>query len=777
MGIVYEATDPALDRAVALKVVLGVRGTEAIARLSREAQAVAKLSHPNVVAVYDFGNESGQPYIVMELVEGQSVAQWLKLEPPWREIVGVFANAARGLAAAHAAGLVHRDFKPANVLHSADGVVKVLDFGLARAPSSADRGPVDAWSPSGVGDASNLATLTEAGVALGTPPYMAPEQHRGEPVGAASDAYAFGVALYRALTGRHPFVSENHAELLQAKMRGLPEAAPNDVVSRNLYAIIRRLTDPDPRTRERDLHRVARGLARIARRRRRAQWWVGGGVGAALAGSLLFLGRDPSPPASRSSEPDVVADEALEAEARELVDSADDLLERGDVAAAIGNANAAYFKAVEANSARERTRALGAVALGWHDGGSFESSAELLREAMDASVDAGLGLRAVRLSAEHAVALHKNKRQEEFTEAIRETQALAQRFELEADPRVRARILMLQGVEVRADVDSARAKLLEAVQILRDGGDVVRGALLARALRRLALYEIELHPDDARVHITEARRLLAQTQTETGLGIVRVDQTITEVNRALGDYRGCIETGTSVYERASGPSVGVKPDAAMLVASCAAALQDNELALAWTDRAADLEKSGLMTSRQRMALANRIGTTYAMLGRLDDAEAAYLRAIVMAESIGDSNIRARLLMNLHSHYETRDMEHAAARTFKELLATVEDDGVPDAVRREAWVRAADRLVDAGEFDAAAQRLDKLDDLALLPNTRDRANAARATYLRGRIAHARGEFDEGLALARTGLSQMPADRAVDEIRKQMATWIRDAANAR
>src|SRR3569833_2273347 len=133
MGVVFLAYDPELDRKVALKLLrLGKLGTTGMARLLREAQALARLSHPNVVPVYDVGTVDNQAFVAMEYVEGQTLKRWLKTPRAWRDIVGVMRDAGRGLAAAHAAGLVHRDFKPDNVLIGADGRVRVVDFGLAR---------------------------------------------------------------------------------------------------------------------------------------------------------------------------------------------------------------------------------------------------------------------------------------------------------------------------------------------------------------------------------------------------------------------------------------------------------------------------------------------------------------------------------------------------------------------------------------------------------------------------------------------------------------------
>ncbi|HEX3480434.1 MAG TPA: serine/threonine-protein kinase [Kofleriaceae bacterium] len=188
MAVVYLARDPVLDRAVALKV-MRVDGDEpGASRLVREGQALARISHPNVISVHEVGRETdGLIYIAMERIAGTTLAAWLETPRAPHEILRVFAAAGRGLSAAHAAGLVHRDFKPENVMVGDDGRVCVLDFGLARASRDAD-GP----------DADH------EGIA-GTPAYMSPEQWRGERAGVASDQFSFCVALWRALTGEHPF--------------------------------------------------------------------------------------------------------------------------------------------------------------------------------------------------------------------------------------------------------------------------------------------------------------------------------------------------------------------------------------------------------------------------------------------------------------------------------------------------------------------------------------------------------------------------------------------
>ena len=217
MGTVYLAYDPELDRQVAVKLLRGGTSAERRRPLLREAQAMAKLTHPNVVGVYDVGEHEGRVYIAMEFVEGTTLRQWLEEQHRTRrEVVEHFLLAGRGLQAAHECGLIHRDFKPDNVMVSADGRVRVMDFGLARgdAPSTEGEEPDShEWSGS-------LLTVATVGKIAGTPAYMAPEQTVGKDVGAASDQFAFCVSLWESLCGRRPFDGETYGELFNNVAKG-----------------------------------------------------------------------------------------------------------------------------------------------------------------------------------------------------------------------------------------------------------------------------------------------------------------------------------------------------------------------------------------------------------------------------------------------------------------------------------------------------------------------------------------------------------------------------
>lgn len=215
MGVVYFAYDEDLDRRVAIKIYDPKRvddPQDARRRLVREARAMAKLSHPNVVQVYEVGTIGEHVFVAMEFVKGMTLRQWLREKPrSTKEIVEVFMQAGRGLSAAHASGIVHRDFKPDNVLIGDDGRTRVLDFGLAHAISREPAPPVlvDSQPPPRPVDYTSAETidapLTQPGQILGTPAYMSPEQLRGYATDAATDQFSFSIALYEALYGERPF--------------------------------------------------------------------------------------------------------------------------------------------------------------------------------------------------------------------------------------------------------------------------------------------------------------------------------------------------------------------------------------------------------------------------------------------------------------------------------------------------------------------------------------------------------------------------------------------
>ena len=301
MGVVYEAHDPELDRRVALKLLrpeLSALGDAVEARLVRESRAQARLSHPSVVAVHDVGVCDGQVFVAMEYIAGQTLGRWLREQPRTvSEILDVFAAAGAGLAAAHAAGLVHRDFKPDNVLIGADGRVCVADFGLARAAGdgTGDAAPTAAGSPGSV-----TTPLTRSGAIVGTPAYMAPEQHAGRPTDARTDIFSFCVALHEALYGERPFAGDSPEELAAAVVRGELRPPPRRArVPGWLRRVVQRGLRPDREERFPSMRVLLRALSR--RRRVRVRAALGGGaLAAGLAVAITLAATDRGDAAART---------------------------------------------------------------------------------------------------------------------------------------------------------------------------------------------------------------------------------------------------------------------------------------------------------------------------------------------------------------------------------------------------------------------------------------------------------------------------------------------
>ena len=293
MGVVVAAYDPELDRKVALKLLKSYGDDRAAAqgRLQREAQALARLSHPNVVAVHDVGVHEGRVFLAMEFIAGQTLGRWMTHGPagdprPWPEVLRVFEAAGRGLAAAHDVGLVHRDFKPENVMLGDDGRVCVMDFGLAQVASDetsarVDLGELDTETHDLLG-----TSLTRTGAVLGTPAYMSPEQFACTGITARSDQFAYCVALYEALYGTRPFSGDTLAQLAYAVTKGSIEGPPpGSTVPPWLREIVVRGLSVAPGDRYLDMSRLLKALGSGELRRRRSRVFHAVGGLAVLAAS------------------------------------------------------------------------------------------------------------------------------------------------------------------------------------------------------------------------------------------------------------------------------------------------------------------------------------------------------------------------------------------------------------------------------------------------------------------------------------------------------------
>ncbi len=315
MSVVYRAHDPELDRDVAIKVLRADAG-DAVQRLRTEAQAMARLSHPHVVQVLEVGQHRDETFVVMELVDGGDASQWLAARPrSWRSIVEMFVDAGRGLAAAHAQGLVHRDFKPSNVMVGSNGRVQVTDFGLVATDRSSTTlpGPPPKRESS---DASGSSRMTATGTRLGTPRYMAPEQQLGHTVDARADQWSFAVSLWESVYGRHPFAD---ATGTPGDANAQLQSPPANDAPRSLQHVLGRALQQRPSDRHRTMERMLLALESVLRPRRR--WPVVTALGAAALGVGVWSLADAAPP-TPACDPTEVMGTTWDAERRERLSTA-----------------------------------------------------------------------------------------------------------------------------------------------------------------------------------------------------------------------------------------------------------------------------------------------------------------------------------------------------------------------------------------------------------------------------------------------------------------------
>ena len=311
MGQVYRARDTKLNRDVAVKILPGnfADDPDRLARFTREAQTLASLNHLNIAHIHGIEESGGVRALVLELVEGEDLAERLARGPiPLDEALPIARQIAEALEAAHEQGIIHRDLKPANIKVRADGTVKVLDFGLAKAmepaglasPSLAHSPTIT--TPAHLRQAYGGQAMTQAGIILGTAAYMAPEQARGKGVDKRADVWAFGVVLYEMLTGRSLFKGDTVTDVLAAVVTREPDwtALPAGVPSA-VRRLLRRCIDKDPRLRLRDIGDARIELtARVdsdmeaqpasvppARRSRRSWMWIAGMAAAAVVGTVV----------------------------------------------------------------------------------------------------------------------------------------------------------------------------------------------------------------------------------------------------------------------------------------------------------------------------------------------------------------------------------------------------------------------------------------------------------------------------------------------------------
>lgn len=662
MGTVYAARDPDLDRTVAIKVLRDHRGGDsARKRLLREARAMARLSHPNVITVHEVASDHGTDFIVMALIEGESLEGWLSRGRAWRDIVAVFGACGRGLAAAHDAGLIHRDFKPANVLISGDGnTVVVTDFGLARSgasdtgddpaqdPARRDPPPGTTRAPVAAAHHHSLATVTDAGAVAGTPAYMSPEQHHGDRLDARSDQFSFCAALYEALFGVRPFAGTTLASLGLAKIERRLAPIPDKcgVPARIRRVVVRGLA-PEPEARFPSMTALVAALSRDPRRRLVAAAMVA--VVAILAAVTILAvlsSGSAAPGLAAVCEDDHAIDTVWNDAARHRLASA--LAADGDAAAqATVTSVVRIFDAYAGDYKEARRRACTAALI---DHTVPEADFLLARSCLvgrkndlSALIDALATSGAA--SAERAVAAA-----EELSPpaACADYEALAAGIPPPKDARARA-----EATRIRAELSAIDAA---AKTTTKDGEDLIARAQAAVSSARAAAYrpviaealvtEAEIlaqarHADKAQATIDEA----IVVAEEAGYTSLRARALVTKMaiwSRFSTDYPEILKLGrrarAALGHGASDPSLS-----ASLNLSLARVYHD----LGDYDRAGQIASAALKTLRQMAGESptTRVGRALFLLAEIrahlkQSGEATRLRREALAmfrETLGDGH--------------------------------------------------------------------------------------------------------------------------------------------
>ena len=610
MGVVYAAYDPELDRKVAVKLVhASARDPETgHARLLREAQALARVSDPNVVTVHDVGSHDGKVFVAMEFVQGVTLTRWMATPRPWQVMLHAMVRAGRGLAAVHAAGLVHRDFKPDNVMIGDDGRVRVMDFGLARVGAAGDgprtAGDIEVITATGTGDtqvcdepaarsgpsgSAPELRLTRTGALLGTPAYMAPELYHGRGADPRSDQFGLCVAIYEALYGQHPFAATTLTGLVVAAMGGKVRAPPaGSRVPAAVHRAVLRGLAPRPEDRWPDVATLLVALDQ-GPGRGRLRALMAGGLALGLA-AAVYVGT-------------VAGADACSGGERQIAEVWDET-RRVAVARAFTATGLPYAGAVWTQVARDFDEHAQVWAAMHRDACEAHRRGEQSHELLDLRMTCLEGQRQelaalveVLAAADATTVEHAAQASEQLADAGRcaDLGALRTRVAPPADP------------AALADVERLRTRLALARAEQRTGR-YEAGRQIARAVQVAAT-------------ATGYRPLLAEAALLAG-----------GLSHEIGDHPDARTRMTNAYFEAL--AVGhesVAVDAAIgLVHSVGDRQHELGEAEVWARSAGALLEHASADDRRWLDLANARGVLYHDAGRLDDAEREYRGVLVRA---------------------------------------------------------------------------------------------------------------------------------------------------
>ncbi|MFV8755462.1 tetratricopeptide repeat protein [Nannocystaceae bacterium ST9] len=727
MGVVYAAYDPQLDRKVAIKVVrpsarLGSLG-DGRTRLLREAQAMAKLSHVNVVAVHDVGVVEGQVFVAMEFIDGLSLRAWLQAQPrSWSEVLGVFRQAGRGLAAAHEQGLVHRDFKPDNAMIGREGRVVVMDFGLVRATERGHDDEVDALASDDLATGPLDGALTVAGSVMGTPAYMAREQLGGSEADARSDQFSFCVALYEALYGERPFAGKSVLQLVSAIVEGTIQPEPRaSSVPRWLRAVVIRGLASDPSGRWASMTELLAALERDPSQRRRTRRWTSAGLSLALLAGALgwsWVGHRRARALATCEAAGRTIDEVWNPDARAALERS--LAATGSPLAASSFASMqTWIDPWTSRWASERTRMceraeiaesldpdLYAQSLACFDEQREQLAAMLdVFERSDTRMVAGAGKAAAAFSQlescadERALArrpvipatLAGDPRLVEFRRRLARASALADAGDYPAAQTIAGEALAVaialehapleaEALLVRATIDSeigdyaqVHEQLRRAFMLASGSGSDALAAKAAIQLLRVLGYHLA-RPGEGLAWADVATALLERLELGESLDAAQLANNTALVYEQRGDYEAT-ETwhrrALELRERLLGPEHPETGHSYANLGNLALLRGDLEAALAWHLRALEVRERGLGPSHPDVGRSHaNLGRVYLARGRLDLALEHFDQSYaIFARTVGaEHRVAARVLASIGEVHRRRGELDEALEFFERALA-------------------------------------------------------------------------------------------------------------
>ncbi len=783
MGVVYAAYDPQLDRKVAVKLLRTRQpgqapgSHESQGRMLREAQALARLSHPNVVAVHDAGLLEGRVFVAMDFVEGETLRRWQKSKTrSQREIMAAFDQAGDALVAAHAAEIVHRDFKPDNAIISRDGRVQVLDFGLARLQSDTP-GDDGSGASGALGERPRDTKVGTEGRRQGTPAYMAPEQHDREKVGPAADQFAFCVSLWEALCDRPPFAGKEEELVANIKDGRLLEA-PRGRLSGHLRRVLRRGLSADPKARYPSMRALLIDLRHDPRRRWRR---VGVGMGVvAVAGVSVatYAQLSPAPPVCGAAEERLGAVWSEEPRTR--------------VAAAIGGANRGH-----AAHTRDATiHAIDGYAASWAAGYTEACEATHLRqEQSEALLDLRMACMSQSLEDLRAVIELLSEADGNVVDhalatvdglppvaACADVMALRERQPLPRDPErrrevedTRARVAHTQALERAGKLDEATTAARSG---LRRAIELGHQPLVAQAALALGTaLEAKGQPAEARTVLLDA---------EVAAEIARDDPMLAEIRILLvmveGDRLGHVDRGhtwarlaRATIERLGG-ELGLEAQLENNVALVLDHEARPEDVLAHQRRAVQLAEQAGMSELRLASLYNNLAGTLAETGQFEEAlQRAQQARLTWERALGTEHHRVAVAMAMlgYIHDQRGDAREALRwyeRGYQQIVRELGPDNLHSVSLLDNLAISQATLGQLEPAEANLRHVLAMRERALGP---DNADVARAHRNLGVLLSRSGRHQDALTEQRRALAIIERSLGSDHV--QVASSLEEVAN--